>query len=236
MDSTTARFFGRAVTSRPPESLLVVPLLSATLPLVACTEAPAADVGEAAWVRRARDGDATAFRWLFDHHAPRVYRFVRDLLRDEHAADEITQVTFIRAFDRLTTLEVEDRFRPWILGIARNVVRETRRRRWFDALVAFGERLRPDGEPSGDEDDEPSFDTPESRLLLTENLELFERALARLSADRRAVLLLRYDHGLSCAEVSTTLGWTVAKVKVEVHRARAQLRKTLAELHGEDER
>jgi len=84
---------------------------------------------EAALVRRAREGDARAFRQIFDRYAPRVRRFARDLLRDAAAADEATQETFVRAHRQLGTLREDARLSPWLLGIARNVSRERGRAR-----------------------------------------------------------------------------------------------------------
>lgn len=196
----------------------------------------ASDPAEAAWVARAQGGDSAAFRWLFDRHAPSVHRFVRDLLRDVPAADEATQETFVRAFDKLGSIHEGQRFRAWVLGIARNVVRESRRRRRIlEALGDFAARLKAsedlDAAIAGVEDSS----TPETLLLDRERAVLLERALDRLGENRRTVLLLRFDHGLSGAEAAELLGWSIAKVKVEVHRAKAQLRAFIAEAHPDEE-
>jgi len=194
---------------------------------------------EREWILRAQQEDGRAFRSLFERHAPAVHRFLRDLLGDAAAADEATQETFVRAHRRLGTLRAEDRFRPWILGIARNVFREQWRHRrkqtgWCQ-LDAPPTETEPGGASTFDEESLGGHEsvTPESLLLVREATSQLERALQRLTDDRRAVLLLRFDHGLSCAEASRLLGWSVAKVKVEVHRARAQLRAELAAIEGE---
>ena len=70
---------------------------------------------------RARAGDAEAFRVIFDREAPGVRRFLGDLLRDDAAADEGTQETFVRAHHRLGTLEQAGKLQGWLFGIARMV-------------------------------------------------------------------------------------------------------------------
>src|SRR3954466_10218507 len=92
--------------------------------------APPSDMDrERALLRRARAGDPAAFRSLFEQHSPAVWRFLRDLFRDEAAADEATQETFVRAHGRLGALRDEARLASWLLGIARHVWLESRRTR-----------------------------------------------------------------------------------------------------------
>ena len=58
---------------------------------------------------------------------------------------------------------------------------------------------------------------------------MLEGALEQLSADRRAALLMRLDHGLGYGDIAEAMGWPLQKVKNEIHRARLQLRERLAE-------
>ena len=84
---------------------------------------------ESALIERARRGDGGAFREIFRQHAPRVWRFLRDLLGGSAAADEATQETFVRAHAALTSGVAVERLCPWLLGVARNVSREHQRAR-----------------------------------------------------------------------------------------------------------
>jgi len=168
-------------------------------------------------LRRARRGEPEAFRVIFDRHAPSVRRFVGDLLRDDAAADEATQETFVRAHARLRTLREDERLAGWLLGIARMVSMEQLRRWRRDPLQLPEEEPRePDRGPS-----------PEAALLSGEADRLLDGALQVLSADRRAALVLRIDHGLPYEQIAATLGWNLQKVKNEIHRARLQLRERL---------
>lgn len=170
--------------------------------------------------RRAREGDARAFREIFDRCGPAVRRFARDLLRDPAAADEAMQETFVRALERVTALRQEDRLLAWLLGIARKVCLEHHRRGRRHADRHLDEDAA-ETEPCG-------RGTPESAALHREAAEVVQAGLEALSADRQAALLMRFDHGLGYLEISHAMGWTVAKAKVEVHRARLQLRERMA--------
>jgi RNA polymerase sigma-70 factor, ECF subfamily len=168
---------------------------------------------------RARAGDAEAFRVIFDREAPGVRRFLGDLLRDDAAADEGTQETFVRAHHRLGTLEQAGKLQGWLFGIARMVFFEQVRRK------------RRDGPPVDPAEEPAQVDraaSPEAVLLSAESNRLLDDALQELDEERRAALLMRIDHGLGYGEIAAAMGWTLQKVKNEIHRARLQLRRSLA--------
>jgi len=170
---------------------------------------------------RARAGDAEAFRVIFDREAPGVRRFLGDLLRDDAAADEGTQETFVRAHQKLGTLSHTEKLQGWLIGIARLVFMEHLRRKRRDKP----QLAAPENEPV-QVDRAPS---PEAALLGAEADKVLEGALAELSDDRRACLLMRLDHDLGYGDIAEAMGWPLQKVKNEIHRARLQLRARLAE-------
>ncbi len=183
--------------------------------------ASSAEDGERRLLARARKGDPVAFRTLFERHAPAVWRFLRDLFRDDAAADEATQETFVRAHGGLGALRDDERLTSWLLGIARHIYLESRRTRGTHLDIAS-------------EESEPLLEaalpspTPEDLLLDRELEGLLAEALAELREERRSALLLRIDHGLAYEDIAQVMGWSLPKVKNEIHRARLQLRERLA--------
>jgi RNA polymerase sigma-70 factor, ECF subfamily len=171
---------------------------------------------------RALAGDERAFRLIYERHAPAVFRFLREQLGNETAADEATQETFVRAHAGLAAIRERDKLAPWLFGIARNVFLEQIRMR--KPVAGSDEAL--EAEPT-------STPSPEALLLGVEADEKFAEALAHLSEPRRAALLLQMDHDLSYEEIAEIMDWSLAKVKVEIHRARLQLRAELAKYLGE---
>jgi RNA polymerase sigma-70 factor (ECF subfamily) len=171
--------------------------------------------------------DQAALEAMYGDLAPRIHRFLRDLLGDATLATDATQETFIRAFRRVGELSPGTRLAPWVFGIARHVSLEFRRARGrFRRVVVDA--------PSKAQADVPdrAARSPETELLDREALGVVERALERLSDDRRAALLMRLDHGLAYEDIAQLMGWSLAKVKVEIFRAREVLRATLDEYRG----
>jgi RNA polymerase sigma-70 factor (ECF subfamily) len=190
------------------DALLDVPRLSAV------------DAGRAADVEPRRARVAA----LYASHGARIFRFLRDLLGEATLAADATQETFVRAFRQLDAFDAARPPLPWLLGIARNVSLEVRRAR------TRRERVIVPG--VGDVDAEAGPGSPESELLGREAVRVVAAALARLSEDRRAMLLLRLDHGLAYEDIASLMGFSLAKVKVEIFRAREILRATLADYEG----
>jgi RNA polymerase sigma-70 factor (ECF subfamily) len=170
----------------------------------------------------AREGDE-AFAALYAQHGGRIHRFLGDLLGDRALAADATQETFVRAFRSREAFDSGRSIAPWLFGIARNVSLEMRRAR---------HRARRVISPTNDAGDAPeprAPGSPESELLGREALRVVGAAMERLSEERRAMLLLRLDHSLAYEEIAALMGFTVAKVKVEIFRAREVLRETMAE-------
>ena len=119
-------------------------------------------------------------------------------------------------------LRDEERLLPWLMGIARRVCLEDGRRRRVLEPVGGAEESEAHGQVG------PAPPTPEELLLDRELEGLLGAALATLREERRAALLLRVDHGLAYEEIAAVMGWTLPKVKNEIHRARLQLRAHLA--------
>ncbi|MDI2132817.1 RNA polymerase sigma factor [Yinghuangia seranimata] len=176
-----------------------------------------------------RAGDPAAFARLFDAHAGAVHRYALRLLGDWAAAEDVVSLTFLEAWrlrGRLLAAppgppDPTDGLRPWVFGIATNVLRNTARsaRRHRAAL----DRLPPRG-------DVPDFaDEVVDGVVTAGQLAAARRALARLRQADREVLALVVWEGLGYEEAATALGVRVGTVKSRLSRARARLR-TLAEI------
>jgi RNA polymerase sigma-70 factor (ECF subfamily) len=165
-----------------------------------------------------RAGHPGAFAALYKAHAPAVYRVARERVAVAEAATDVVQETFARALASLDKLREPDRFRPWVLSIARHAAIDDRRSR---------SRLTPLGDEGAGA--LPSDDRgPEEMAELAELAELLDVCVADLSPrDATAVYLVTHV-GFSPAEVGAALGISSGAAKVVVHRARRRLRDALA--------
>ncbi len=149
-----------------------------------------------------------ALRRLFAEHGASVYRMARSVVRDPGLAEDVTQETFIRAWQQLDSYRGEAPIRHWLLRIAHNVAVSTLR-------TIREESTDPDRLPVR----EPSRpdDVVEGRLLI-------DAALGELDPLSRAVVVLREVEQLTYAEISDVLQVPLPTVKTRLFRARGQLR------------
>src|SRR5689334_14408504 len=115
--------------------------------------APRRERSDTELVRRVRDGDQGAIAELYERHSGTVRFVIRDRVRDADMVEELVQETFTRALERLERLRRPDRFRSWLLAIARNVATD----RWRHERRAVGtgdEVLELELEPATSSEDE----------------------------------------------------------------------------------
>ncbi|MEW2072881.1 RNA polymerase sigma factor [Streptomyces sp. NPDC013433] len=168
--------------------------------------------------RRIRAGDHDAFGDLFDAYARSVYNHAYRLTGEWSTAEDVVSLTFLDAWRLRAKLDEEGgSLRPWLLGIATNVTRNTRRAaRRHAAAVA---RL-PRDETVRDFADEVA-----GRLDDAAQLALVHTALAELRRPEREVLALCVWSGLDYAAAAEALGVPVGTVRSRLSRARTKLAK-----------
>jgi RNA polymerase sigma factor (sigma-70 family) len=153
-------------------------------------------------------------------HSARVYRLAYRLTGNKHDAEDLTQEVFVRVFRSLSTY-TPGTFEGWLHRITTNLFLDGVRRRQrirIDAIGDDSERHEATGE----------LHSPE-RGFEHANLDLdIQRALGDLSPEYRAAVVLCDIEGLSYEEIAVTLGIKLGTVRSRIHRARAQLRRSLA--------
>src|SRR3954468_19654824 len=146
---------------------------------------PPADAEEEDWLRAALAGDRTASARLVDRYWDRLYRWLYHLTRDRHAAEDLTQETFLRALAAVKSFRVGSNFRAWVFRIGHNNFVNQKRAE---------KRTK---HPLPDDAASPGIGSAESAAENREALETVNRAVADLPVDFREALLLRVDEGLS---------------------------------------
>ena len=175
---------------------------------------------EARLIARVRGGDEMAERQLYDAHVDQTYGFAYRMTGDDDLAQEFTQETFIRAFDRIDQFRGDAAFGTWLRSIATSVVynglRKVKRfrQREFD-LDEVG------GVGTGDHRAEPDLK------------EKLSRAIDDLPVKYKTVFVMHDVEGYTHEEISTVLGTQVGTSKAQLSRARAKLREALSEFAGE---
>ncbi|MGI5454105.1 RNA polymerase sigma factor [Streptomyces sp. CA-249302] len=170
-------------------------------------------------IARSRD-EPERFAALFDRHADAVHRYAARRLGPETAEDLMAE-TFVTAFQRRHTYDLTRAdARPWLFGIATNLVGRHRRAeaRRFKALSRLPEPV---------EHEEPVAERAVARAGATGVRRELAAALSGLSARQRDVVLLVAWAGLDYEEAAEALGVPVGTVRSRLHRARSRLREAL---------
>jgi RNA polymerase sigma-70 factor (ECF subfamily) len=148
----------------------------------------------------------------------RVYCYILSLVHDSTEAEDLTQETFLRAYQRQDSLRDPQAFTAWLYRIATHIC--------LDRLRQHGRRDRIESEVDPDEVDTVDWEVPSLQQVIEQNemSACVQRYLARLSDSYRAVILLHDMHGLTASEISALLNVSLATVKIRLHRARQKLR------------
>ena len=172
-------------------------------------------------ISRSRAGDQEAFRLIFERYARPVLSFIYDLVGQRDLAEELTQETFVRAYKNLHSVRDETKLAGWLFGIGRNVAREALRARRRESRNVL-EADFSDGRFENSTQVSPAQDLLHKEL----NLAMHD-ALALLDEDRRVVFVLKVFRQCSYQEIVEVTGFTLAKVKTDLHRARVEVRRRM---------
>jgi RNA polymerase sigma-70 factor (ECF subfamily) len=167
-------------------------------------------------VERAKRGDTDAFRALYDMHVDRIYRLTTRMAGDPELAQDFTQDTFVRAWQRLDGFRGDSAFSTWLHSIAVSVslngLRQRDRHRKREAPLEEAETIGRS----------PGRMEPDVRGRL-------HKALDDLSEIYRTVFLMHDLEGYSHDEIAETLGIAQGTSKARLFRARAKLRDSLGD-------
>lgn len=190
------------------------------------------DLSDRELARHSLDGDERAARELVERFRRPVFSLVYRMVQDRELAEDLTQETFVRAFDALESYDPTYKISSWLFKIGHNLTIDHLRKGQLDTVSIHG---APDA--TSQEEQEATRVTLESReerpdqytesQLLGEEI---ERAVAHLRPDYREAVLLRHVEGYAYDEIAQIMDVPLGTVKTYIHRARKELRRELAHL------
>jgi RNA polymerase sigma-70 factor (ECF subfamily) len=155
-----------------------------------------------------------AFGELVTRYQTGVFNVCCRILHERSEAEDLAQESFIRAYDRIHTFDIEREFGPWIRRVAANLC--------FNRLEAQKVTAELD-----DERDADPTQRPESVVEVNERSEQIRKALASLPANYRLVIELRHYQEMSYDEIAAQLNIPLSDVKSHLFRARKILEEKL---------
>ena len=182
------------------------------------------------FLERLRRGEAAAYERLVADHSGDVYALLFRLTSDNEEARDLTQETFLRAFQSISRFRGDASLKTWIYRIAINQARN--RWRWWrrrkrDVTVSL--------DATDDHRDRPLASTlpsddalnPEQETLAREREAQLRGALQSLGSSYREAVVLRDVEGFSYEEIAETLQISIGTVKSRISRGRLELRRQL---------
>ena len=169
-------------------------------------------------VYRVRTGHRAEFDTLYSRHASRVYNFLRRLCADATLAEDLTQDTFLAAYQSLTTWNRRGAFSTWLCGIAVNCYR-----------LRCRQPLREEHDDALDENSPaPPQTDPLTQYTEQESLRLLEKAIHQLPDACREAFVLVYVEEFPYKEAAALLDIPVGTLQSRLNRAKNLLHKRLS--------
>jgi RNA polymerase sigma-70 factor, ECF subfamily len=171
--------------------------------------------------RRSQAGDTEAFDELVTKYRPKLFTMVCGIVRNEHDAWDLAQEGFFRAWKSIHRFEGRSSFYTWLHSITVNLAIYSLRRKARREEVEFSEAI-----PS-------SLASPSVEYQRAEIREQVNKALARLSPEHRAVVVLKEVEGLQYHEIAEILDLSIGTVMSRLFCARKKLQFMLQAIYGE---
>ena len=158
-------------------------------------------------------GKTEEFAYFLDTYGQQVFTLIVRMTGSESDAEELTQDTFLKAFQHLSSFNGKSQFSTWIYRIAYNTALTALRKKNIE--LTADEKLW--NTLSDTETDDLLDDTSENRI------EKLREALDRLPADERALITFFYEEEKNISEIAVITGQTEGNVKVKLYRLRKKL-------------
>lgn len=187
----------------------------------ASVDAPRLALGDDGLVDRARRGDVDAFELLYRQYAGRVYALCLRLAADPVVARELTQDTFVKAWDALPRFRADASFTTWLHRIAVNALLERKR----------GEKRRAARVSLAGDEDEGEGESDIAGVVLAPDVATaidLERAIGALPPGVRRAFVLHAVEGYTHEEIATMTGLAAGTLRAQLHRARQLLKRALS--------
>ena len=167
---------------------------------------------------RSRAGCRESFELLVEHFERRLFHFLYQMTRNRHDAEDLTQVTFLKAYQNISTYESQHAFSAWLFTIAkRTALNHCRGKRLVAELP---------------EDLEAETENPSVVLEKKDEHFAIWQSAKSLKPDQSEALWLRYGEGFSITETARIMNTNSIRVRVLLHRARTALAKKMTRGDG----
>ncbi len=190
-----------------------------------------ADVPDAELVRQAQTGDTAAFDQLVGRYRSRIFGMIYNMVHNEQDAWDLAQDSFVKAWKSIARFRGQSSFYTWIYRIVMNVTIDSLRKKQVRGATEFDDAIQLK------EIDPASRTVPHADALPHENMEnqeirsRIDTAIAELSPEHRAVILMKEIEGMQYHEIAESLGCSIGTVMSRLFYARKKLQGLLRDVY-----
>lgn len=164
-------------------------------------------------------GDRQAYALLIDEYKSPIYNLAYRMTANQEDADDLTQETFIRAYQYLWRYDPRRKFFTWLYTLALNLIKNHLRKSKKEKLSAkLGASSLAGGNPS-----------PEEEMMKEQEISSY---LLQLNDDLRALLIMKYQQELSLEEIAAITGKSLSAVKMSIYRGLERLKELMQRQAG----
>lgn len=164
-------------------------------------------------------GEKSAFSFIQNRYSKLIASLIRKMIKDEDDVDDLTQETFIKAFNALGAFNKDYSFSAWICRIASNSCIDFLRKKRFPT-ISLSRPLESSSEDDVYFEIEDNSYIPDKSVLSEEKIKAMNDAIAELPENYREIIRLRHEEELDYAEISAKLSIPLGTVKAHLFRAR----------------
>ena len=178
-------------------------------------------------IEKALNNDQSAFSELHERYKDAVYYLILKIVKTPEDAEDLTYITFAKAFGNLYTYESTFNFSTWLFKIASNSAIDLLRKKSIQTLgISNDEDLAKD-EISVSRIYQTSYDDPEELIIKEQRKILARNVVGHLDKNMEKIIRLRFFDEYSYEEISKALDLPLGTVKVQIHRAKKLLQSIL---------
>lgn len=181
-------------------------------------------------IKTIQKGETRAFEVLVNRHRGKVYAMVRNMIKNEADAWDLSQEVFLKVWKALPKFEARAKFSTWLYRITHNVVYDWLRKRKIDSAGELDDGILREGDIAAGSRTTPTpNERPDEAMANSELGARINAALATLSAEHRETVLLREVQGFEYKEIAKIMECSLGTVMSRLYYARKKLQTLLSD-------
>jgi len=182
-------------------------------------------------VKRCQAGDSSAFNDLITRYRSKVFTMIYGMVQNEQDAWDLAQEGFLKAWKSIHRFKGESSFYTWLYRIMTNVTIDSLRRKGVRGEAEFDDRIAPVNVEPGSRTTPSSSPLPNKKLEFQEIRGRIDEAIAKLSPEHRAVIVMKEIEDLQYSEIAEILSCSLGTVMSRLFYARKKLQSLLRDLY-----